>query len=112
MYEGLAAAIVELDEPLPKVTSESFPDQITNHLPKMAIDFALAAATSSTPCTLDKTLCGPNAEWWQAVLEYEISQLEKLGTWVVEDLLKGQTAIPCSEVLKEKQGPSGGIETF
>ena len=89
MHEGLAAAIVELDEPLPEVTSESSPDKITNNLPKMAIDFALATVTSSTLHTLDEALCGPNAEWWQAALEYEISQLEKIGTWVVEDLPKG-----------------------
>jgi hypothetical protein len=38
---------------------------------------------------LDKALRGPNADEWQKALEYEISQLEKLGTWLIKDLPKG-----------------------
>ena len=38
--------------------------------------------------------------------------MEKLGTWVVEALPKGQSAIPCSEVLKIKQGPDGKIKGY
>jgi len=48
----------------------------------------------------------------QTALEYEISQLEKVGTWVVEDLPKGQSAIQCSEVLKIKQGPNGEVQSY
>ena len=43
---------------------------------------------------------------------YEISQLEKLGTWVVEDLPKGQVVIPCGEVLRIKRGPDGEIQSY
>jgi len=53
-----------------------------------------------------------NAKEWQAVFDYEISQLEKLGTWVIQDLPKGHSTIPCSKVLKEKQGPTGDIEFY
>ena len=53
-----------------------------------------------------------NTQQWQTVLDYEISQLEKLGTWVVEDLPNGQSAIPCSEVLKIKRGPDGEIKGY
>jgi hypothetical protein len=42
-------------------------------------------------------------------LDYEINQLEKLGTWVLEDLPEGEPVIPCTEVLKEKPGPTGEI---
>ena len=38
--------------------------------------------------------------------------MEKLGTWIVEDLPKGQTAIPCSKVLKIKHGPDGEIQSY
>ena len=38
--------------------------------------------------------------------------MEKLGTWVVEDLPKGQAAIPCGEVLKIKRGPDGEIQKY
>ena len=62
MHKGLAIAIVKLDEPLPKVISEPSPDQITDHVPKMAVDFALATTASSTLHTLDEAMCGPNAE--------------------------------------------------
>ena len=46
--------------------------------------------------------------WWNG----EIGQLEKIGTWVIEDLPKGHTVIPCREVLREKQGPTGDIEYY
>jgi len=64
------------------------------------------------PQSLDGALHGPNAKEWQAALDYEISQLEKLGTWVIEDLPKGHTAIPCNKVLKEKRGPDGEITSY
>ena len=67
-----------------------------------ATNFALAAPTHSTPRTLDEALHGLNSQQWQKALDYEISQLEKLGTWVMEDLPEGQTAISCTEVLREK----------
>ena len=38
--------------------------------------------------------------------------MEKLGTWVVETLPNGQSAIPCSEVLKIKRGPDGEIKGY
>ena len=39
-------------------------------------------------CLIDEALCGPNMKAWQEALDYEISQLEKLQTWVIEDCLK------------------------
>ena len=65
-------------------------------------DIAAVGHTGSDPKTPDEALRGPDAKEWQAALEYEINQLKKLGTWVVEDLPHGQTAIPCSEVVKVK----------
>ena len=43
---------------------------------------------------------------------WNINQLKKLGTWIVEDLPKGQMAIPCSKVLKIKRGPDGKIQKY
>ena len=91
MNEGLTAMLAQTH------------DRIT-----CATDFTLAAPASSMPRTLD----GPNSQQWQKALDYEIGQLEKLGTWVVEDLPEGQTAIPCTKVLREKRDPSGDIESF
>jgi Reverse transcriptase (RNA-dependent DNA polymerase) len=75
-------------------------------------DFALLGGMGTEPWLLDKALHGPNTKEWEAALDYEISQLEKLGTWDIEDLPKGHTAIPCNEVLKEKHGPDGGITSY
>ena len=64
------------------------------------------------PRTLDEALQSPNAKEWQAAYDYEISQLEKLGTWEVVKLPPGAKAIPHSVVFKEKYGPNGCTETW
>ena len=46
-------------------------------------DIALASFAYLDPKMLDEALRGPDAKHWQEALEYEISQLEKLGTWEV-----------------------------
>ena len=73
---------------------------------------ALAGYSSTNPKMLDEALHGPEAKQWQEALEYEISQPQKLNTWIVEDLPKGQTAIPCSEVIEVKQGPDGEVKSY
>ncbi|KAG2750195.1 hypothetical protein P692DRAFT_20687460, partial [Suillus brevipes Sb2] len=45
---------------------------------------AMAAAVAEP--TLAQALRGPDAQEWQEALDYEISQLEKLGTWELADL--------------------------
>ena len=75
-------------------------------------DFTFVGNLCTEPKTLDEALRGSDAKEWQTALDYEISQLEKLGTWVVEDLPKGQSAIPCSEVLTIKRGPDGEIKSY
>ena len=62
--------------------------------------------------TLDEALRGPNTQEWLKALDYEISQLEKLGTWVVEDLPAGQTAIPCTGLTRVKRGPDGEVQSY
>ena len=83
-----------------------------DHLLTLPADFATVGAMGTEPASIDEALRGPNAKEWQAALDYEINQLEKLRTWVIEDLPPGQTAIPNSIVLKEKKGPNGEIETY
>jgi len=84
-------------------------DKIFDMLPP---DFALVAPLNSEPRSLDEVLRGPDAKQWQEALDYEIGQLKKLGTWTIEDLPKGHTPIPCSEVLKLKRGPSGEVQSY
>ena len=111
MNEGLVATVA-LDDDLQsdypsKTCSEHF--ELTYYLP---LDFAFIGSMNSEQKTLDEALQGPKANEWQKALEYEINQLEKLGTWIVEDLPKGQTAIPCSKVLKIKHSPDGEIQSY
>ena len=61
-------------------------------------DFVLIGTLGTKPKSLDNALSGPHAKEWQTVLDYEIGQLEKLGTWVIEDLPKGHNPILCSAV--------------
>src|ERR1700761_8785792 len=97
MNEGYVAALVHEIDP----EDELLPP-----------DLALVGTLNSEPKSIDEALRGPDAEEWRKALEYEISQLEKLGTWIVEDLPKGQSAIPCSEVLKIKRGPDEEIKSY
>ena len=67
-------------------------------------DFALIGALGTELKSLDDALSGPHAKEWQTTLDYKIGQLEKLGTWVIEDLPKGHNTILCNAMLKEKCG--------
>ncbi|KAG2741519.1 hypothetical protein P692DRAFT_20648548, partial [Suillus brevipes Sb2] len=44
-----------------------------------------ALASAEREPTLKEALSGPDAEEWQQDIDYEIGQLEKLGTWEVTD---------------------------
>ena len=43
-------------------------------------DFILIGTLGTELKSLDNALSGPHAKEWQTMLDYEISQLEKLGT--------------------------------
>ena len=110
MNDGLVAAVViDSLQDVESVDENLEDDNETDDLPP---DFALVGGLSSEPGSLNEALRGPDAKEWQTTLEYEINQLEKFGTWVVEDLPKGHIAIPCSEVLKIKRGPNGEIQSY
>ena len=108
---GMVAGIaVHDDQSLAEL--EHIPEDIYDSDYNLPPDVAALGHTWSDPQTLDEVLRGPNAKEWQAALDYEINQLQKFGTWVVEDLPKGQMAIPCSEVLRVKRGPSGEVQSY
>ena len=46
------------------------------------------------------------------VLDYKVGQLKKLGTWVIEDLLKGHNVILWSAMLKEKCSPDHKMTSY
>ena len=43
-------------------------------------DFALISTLGTEPKSLNDVLSGPHRKEWQTMLDYKISQLEKLGT--------------------------------
>ena len=113
MNDGMTAAAAvcddkdPMDDPFITVVDD---DEDYSHL--LPPDFALIGGLNSGPRSIDEALCGPDAQKWQEVLDYEINQLEKLGTWRVKDLPAGHTVIPCSEALKIKRGPDGEIQSY
>jgi len=113
MNEGLVAAFTQsqhLDDDKESITElTELGDDSYEELPP---DLALLGSVNAEPCSLDEALRGPNSKDWQEALDYEIRQLEKLGTWVIEDLPPGHKAIPCSEVLKLKRGPNGEVQSY
>ena len=86
MNNGLTAAIAHFED-------------FENKSPCSKEDFTLVATHPSDPKMLDKALRGPDSKHWEEALQYEISQLQKLGTWEVKDLPAGHAPIPCSEVI-------------
>jgi hypothetical protein len=69
------------------------------------LEWALAVAEPEP--SLHQALNRPDTTEWQEVLDYEISQLEKLGTWELADAPKGANIIPCHFMLATKRGPDG-----
>ena len=113
MNNGLVAATVHCDNITDDVETSNNPeDNDTDILDTLPPDFALVASHPSDPTSLNKALRGPNAKEWEEALQYKINQLEKFETWDVEDLPVGQTAIPCSEVLRVKRGPDGVVQSY
>ena len=114
MHVGLIAGVAqEASEPLNDEDSLiELPDDHEQIFTDLPPDFALIGGLNSEPASIDEALRGPDAQKWQEALDYEINQLEKMGTWVVEDLPAGHTAIPCSEVLRIKRGPDGEIQSY
>ena len=78
------------------------PEDEDNWEVELPPDFVLIGALGMEPKLLNDVPSRPNAKEWQTVLDYKIRQLQKLGTWVIEDLPKGHMAIPCSVALMVK----------
>jgi hypothetical protein len=110
MNEGFIAAIAPFVNEI--IDNETFKEDYlySDDLYELPPNFALAGKSVSDLMMLDEALHRPNAEEWQKALECKIGQLEKLKTWVVEDLPKGQTAISHSEIIRVKHGPDGKIQ--
>ena len=79
---------------------------------ELSPDFVLIGTLGTEPKSLNNALIEPHAKEWQTALDYEIGRLKKLGTWVIEDLLKGHNVILCSAMLKEKHGPDDEITSY
>ena len=93
MHKGLTAAVAHSENPVKKEWPDSGDDETLDCIINSNLDYALIAVNGLMPQTLNEVLKGPNKAHWQKALEYEIGQLEKLKTWVIEDLPKCRTAI-------------------
>ena len=88
MNDSLVTAIVFANEGQDDEEPDNIHEDYDDHY-NLPPDIALIRYASSDPKMLDKALHGLNAKEWQEALDYEISQLEKHGTWVVQDLPPG-----------------------
>ena len=110
-YKRMAQGLPLLDTNITDLQS-NIPEDEEDWEVELPPDFALIGALGTEPKSLDDALSRPHAKEWQTALDYEIGQLEKLGTWVIEDLLKGHNTILCSTELKEKCGLDGKITSY
>ena len=110
-YKQMAQGLPPLDANIADLQN-NIPEDEEDWEAELPPDFALIGTLGTEPKSLDDVLSGPHTKEWQTTLDYKISQLEKLGTWVIEDLPKGHNVIPCSAVLKEKCGPDGKITSY
>ena len=115
-YKGMTAAAAIFDE---KDVDKIFPEgvesgvgEVSDYPYELPLDVVALGHSNLDPKTFKEALCGPNTKEWQEALDYEINRLQKLGTWVVEDLPTGQTAIPCSEVMRVKRGPDSKDQSY
>ena len=99
--------------PFPSADSQTdIPEDKEDWEAELPPNLALIGALGTQPKSLNDVLSRPCAKEWKTALDYEISQLEKPRTWVIEDLLKGQNMILCSAVLKQICGPDGKITSY
>jgi hypothetical protein len=112
MHVKLVAGIAQAEPLDDKDLLIELPDNQEQMFTNLPPDFAVIGGLNSEPPSMDEALHGPDAQKWQEALNYEISQLKKMGTWIVEDLPAGHTAIPCTEVLRIKRGPDGKIQSY
>ena len=78
---------------------------VTSDIEHSSIHWALAAAEAEP--TLREALSGPDGPEWQAAVDYEIAQLEKLEAWKVVTPPHNANIIPCHFILATKRGPDG-----
>ena len=72
----------------------------------------LGSSMGSEPKTLDEAFNSPKANKWKVAYAYELNQLKSMGVRQIVDLPKGETAIPCQIMFKEKLNGEGKIETY
>ena len=111
MNDSLVTAVVFANKGQDDKEPDNIHEDYDDHY-NLPPDIALIGYASSDPKMLDEALHGLNAKEWQEALDYKINQLEKHGTWVVQDLPPGQAAIPCSEVIRVKRGPNGEVQSY
>ena len=98
--DGLTAALaqiedLEVEDPSAKIMEEDVFDLLP-------LDFALIGGLDAEPASIDEALHGPEVKEWGEVLQYEISQLEKLKTWSIKNPPPEHKAITSNEVLRYK----------
>jgi hypothetical protein len=100
LHEGEIAALAM--EPQPHLEASELPHDGSDG----PLTWYAMAAAEAEP-SLQQALNGPDASEWQEAIDYELGQLEKLGTWEIVNAPDRVNLIPCHYVLATKRGPNG-----
>jgi hypothetical protein len=64
------------------------------------------------PRTIEEAFAGSNGEEWRRAVAEELGMVEKMETWVLEDLPGGRSAIGCRWVFSKKRDEAGKVIRF
>ena len=106
------AADEESDEEVENASEEALLAADGDAYVPLLTDYALGTLLGNEPKMLDEALHTPNAKQWQAVYDYEITQLEKLSTRELVKLPPGKIPILHSLVFREKLDADGNIGSW
>ena len=111
MYKQMAQGLPPLDANIMDLQT-GIPEDEEDWEAELPPNFAPICTLGTELKSLNDALSRPHAKEWQTMLDYEISQLKKLGTWVIENLVKVHNVILCSTMLKEKHSPDDKINSY
>lgn len=89
-----------------------FRSRATLRPPRKFDDYVCNVDSFTEPQSYREAIESPLKEKWDEAMKRELNSLKENGTWTLQTLPKGRSAIPCKWVFKVKRQPDGTIERF
>jgi len=74
-------------------------------------DMAMIAA-GDKPLTYEEAVGGADAAKWHEAMAKEMAALKQMGTWVLQELPKGQRTVTCKWVFRIKRKADGSVDRY